>query len=70
MQINLFKETKAINAVIALSVSLLSLQFSFVSVFFAEIFPKVGVGMIIILLLLVFTGMFMNTNDRWMMYLV
>jgi len=70
MQINLFKGTKGINAVVSVSVALLSLQFSFVSVFFSEIFPKVGVGMIIILLLLIFTGMFMNTNDRWMMYLI
>lgn len=70
MQVNLFKGTKGINAVIAVSVGLLSLQFSFVSVFFSEIFPKVGVGLIIILLMLIMTGMFIDTKSRWMMYAV
>ena len=38
-QIQLFRENKAINAIIALVVGLISLQFPMVPQFFSEIFP-------------------------------
>ncbi len=59
---------RIINAIIALSVSLLALQFNFVPRFFAEVFPRAGVGLAILLLFLIFTSMFADPNSRWMMY--
>jgi len=49
----IFKNNKAINGIIALVVGLLSLQFDFVPIFFSEIFPRMGVGLAIILALLI-----------------
>jgi hypothetical protein len=69
-KINLFTNQKGINIVLALSTALLSLQFNLVSVFFAEIFPRMGVGLAIILVLIILGAMFVPTNSKafsWMM---
>jgi len=55
---------KAINAIIALSVALMSLQFNFVSLFFAELFPRVGIALSIILVILVVGGLFLPSNSK------
>lgn len=60
---NIFKE-RAINAIIAFVVALMALQFNFVSVFFAEIFPRMGVGLIIILTAMILLGIF-APNKTW-----
>lgn len=65
-KIKLFKENKAVNAIIALVVGLMALQFEFVSKFFAEIFPRLGVGLAIILIILILVGMFMEPNKGTM----
>ncbi len=70
-RIKIFEENKAVNAIIALAVGLMALQFGFVSVFFSELFPRVGIGITIILIVLVFLGLFMDPNSggtRWMMF--
>ena len=59
-KVNLFKNNKAINAIIALAVGLMSLQFGFVSTFFAEIFPRLGVGLVIVLVILIIVGLFID----------
>ena len=69
-KINLFGENKSINAILALTVGLLSLQFSAVPFFFSEIFPRVGIGLSIILIILIFTSMFSNPEDKWQMYII
>lgn len=69
-KINLFGENRAINAILALTVGLLSLQFSVVPFFFSEIFPRVGIGLSIILIILIFTSMFSNPEDKWQMYIL
>jgi|GEM_PF-265083 len=60
---------RGINVVIAVAVSLLSLQFDLVSIFFAEIFPKVGVGLAIILALFIIVGIFWPSHGgfNWVM---
>lgn len=63
---NLFKD-KPINAVIAIAVGLMSLQFDFVPRFFAEIFPRVGVGLAIILAAIIFMGIF-APKQSWMTF--
>jgi hypothetical protein len=66
-QMRLFKDNRAVNSIIALAVSFMSLQFDFVPRFFAEIFPRVGVGLAIILVILIFIGMFMDPDKPGLM---
>jgi len=62
-------KTRGINIVISVAVSLMALQFNLVNVFFSEIFPKVGVGVAIILALLILMGLFWPNNNafNWVM---
>jgi hypothetical protein len=64
-QIRLFENNRAINAIIALVVGLLALQFDFVPVFFSEIFPRLGVGLAVLLILLILVGMFVDPKLGW-----
>ncbi len=67
-QLNLFKEkNKVVNAIISLVVALMALQFEFVSVFFAEIFPRLGIGLVILLVVMVLIGLF-APNRTWVTY--
>lgn len=49
---------KTIDAIVAASIGLLSLQFDFVSTFFADIFPRFGVGLAVFLVLMILIGFF------------
>ncbi len=72
MKINLFsikkgdksEPNKGINAMIALAVALMSLQFDFVPFFFAEIFPRLGVGIAILLVVIVVAGLFIKPTKE------
>src|SRR3989344_5849172 len=55
---NLFKDNKAVNGIIALAVALMSLQFGLVPAFFAELWPRFGVGIAIYLVFLILVGFF------------
>ena len=67
-QLNLFKEkNKVVNAIISLVVALMALQFEFVSVFFAEIFPRLGIGLVVLLVFMVLLGLF-APNRTWVTY--
>lgn len=65
-----FKENKAIDAIIALAVGLMALQFDLVPVFFSQVFPRLGVALAIILILLILVGFFIDTTGKrqWIMY--
>jgi hypothetical protein len=67
-RMDLFKGNKGVNGIIALVVGLMSLQFSFVPQFFSEIFPRLGVGLAIILIVLILTGFFLDPESKGMMY--
>jgi len=67
-QMKLFKDNKSINGIIAFAVSLMALQFDFVPVFFSEIFPRLGVGLAVILALLILGGLFLDPDDKGLMY--
>jgi len=73
MKLNIFASkdnpNKGVNVLIALAVAFMSLQFNMVSVFFAEIFPRFGVALSIILVILILGGLFMPTNkeSNWFM---
>lgn len=66
-QAKIFKENKSVNVIISVSVALISLQFGFVSQFLAEIFPRLGVGLIIILVLIIIMGFFLPA-EGWITY--
>ena len=57
-------ENRGIISIIAISVSLLSLQFDFVSEFFAIIFPRFGVGLSLFLVILIFLGFFYPEDEH------
>jgi hypothetical protein len=60
---------KGVNVIISLAVAFMSLQFNMVSMFFSEIFPRFGVALSIILVILILGGLFMPTNkeNNWFM---
>jgi len=62
--IKLFSMNKGVNAVIALAVALMSLQFDFVSLFFAELFPRFGIALGIILVLIIVGGFFFDSENK------
>jgi len=68
MKIKVFGDNRSLNAVIALVVGLLALQFDLVPVFFSEIFPRVGVALSILLTLLVLVGLFLDPNSKYVSY--
>jgi hypothetical protein len=67
-RMKVFGENKAVNVIIALSVSLMSLQFDFVPRFFSEVFPRVGVGLAIILVILILAGLFIDPGESGIMW--
>lgn len=67
-RMNIFKENKAINAIIALAVGLMALQFGFVSNFFSEIFPRLGVALSLLLAAMILLGLFMDPEQNWQGY--
>ena len=71
VKINIFgskdKPNRTVDAIIALAVSLMSLQFDFVPRFFAEVFPRLGVGLAILLIAIILLGLF-TTQKTWMTY--
>ena len=66
--LKLFKDNRAITAIIALSVGFLALSFDFVPIFFQELFPRLGVGLGIILGLLIITGLFLPQDSPAVTY--
>ncbi len=69
-QTKIFKDAKGINAIIALAVALMGLQFNVVSDFFSEVFPRVGVGLAILFIVLIFVGMFFSPKNNAMMWTI
>ncbi|MBS3073020.1 hypothetical protein J4477_04260 [Candidatus Pacearchaeota archaeon] len=55
-------DNRNINAVIALAVGLLAIQFDQVPVFFSVIFPKLGIALSILLAALILVGLFVDLN--------
>lgn len=68
MKIKVLGDKRGLNAVIALVVGLLALQYDLVPIFFSEIFPRVGIAISIILVLLVLVGLFLDPESKVMNY--
>jgi len=62
--IPIFKDNKGINAVISLVTALMALQFGIVSIFFAEIFPRLGVALSIVLVLIILLGLLVQDKEK------
>lgn len=72
-KVNLFNDNKVVNAIIALVVGLIAIQFSAVSDFFAIIFPNLGIALSIILVILIIAGLFLGDvigKEKWPNYLL
>lgn len=64
------KENKGLNAVIALALAAMSLQLDFIPLIFREMFPRLGVGLAVLLCLLILVGLFIkgsgtNSEKTW-----
>ncbi len=57
-------DNRNINAVIALAVGLLAIQFDQVPIFFSVIFPKLGIALSILLAALILVGLFVDLNKN------
>jgi len=66
----LFRENRGVDAIIALTVSLMALQFDFVPVFFSQVFPRMGVALAAILVILIVAGFFVDPSKGWIMYIL
>lgn len=62
-RIEIFSERRGISAIIAIVVGILAIRLPFVSDFFNSIFPKLGVGLAVILVALILIGIFMPKGD-------
>ena len=60
-------ENRWIIAIISVAIGLLSLQFDFVSEFYAVVFPRFGIGLSLFLVILIFLGFFFSPKDgeKW-----
>ena len=63
-KIHILGDNKAINGVIAISVGLMALQFGYVTQFFSKIFPQLGIGLSVLLVILIVLGLF-NKEGKW-----
>ncbi|MFA5484688.1 MAG: hypothetical protein WC260_00320 [Candidatus Pacearchaeota archaeon] len=64
----LLGDNNAIKVIISIAIGLLALQFNTVSYFFANIFPKFGVGLAIFLVIIIFLSFFYykdNDTKDW-----
>ena len=61
---NIFNDNKPVNAIIAIAIGLMASQFSMVNEFFSEFFPRFGIGLVILLIFLIFVGMFIDTTEE------
>lgn len=66
----IFKENKAINAIIAAVVALMSLQVPMVSEFFSQLFPRFGIALVIILVLMIVVGFFTDPDNVVINYIL
>jgi len=62
--IPIFKGNKGINATISLVTALMALQFDFVPLFFSEIFPRLGVGLAILLAVFILVGLLIQDDEK------
>ena len=66
---NIIGNKKGVLVIVSLVVGLLAIRLGFVQAFFAQIFPRLGVGIAVILALLIMTGLFITSKEvKYWMY--
>ncbi len=69
-RVKIFKENKAINAIIAAVVGLMALQVPMVTAFFSQLFPRFGIALGIILVLMIIAGFFTDPDNATINYIL
>ena len=62
--VKMFKENKGVTAILALSIGLLALWQGIVPQFFAEIFPRMGVALSVLVVALILVGIFVPMAEH------
>ena len=62
---NVIGDHKGINLVVSLSIGLLAITSYTFRTFFRDLFPMAGIGIAILLVGLILTGLFYNERDNW-----
>lgn len=57
-------ESKKVNAILSIAIALISIQFSFLTDFFAELFPRFGIAIAIILVAMLTMGLFFQEKHK------
>jgi hypothetical protein len=61
---NIFSGNRGVNLIVALSIGALSLRSTMVSEFFSVIFPRMGVGLAILFVIVILSALFIPAEDR------
>jgi hypothetical protein len=73
-KINIFgskdNPNKGVNAIISLAIAFMALQFNMVSSFFADLFPRFGIALAVILVILIAIGLFTDLGDKYMKWIL
>lgn len=63
-------DSKKVNAILSVAIALISVQFSFLTDFFAALFPRFGIGIAVILVAMVMMGLFYEEKHKGTMLYV
>lgn len=58
------EDSKKVNAIVSVAIALISIQFSFLTDFFAELFPRFGVGIAVLLVAIIMIGLFADLQGK------
>lgn len=62
--LKIFGDNRGVHIIISFVIALLSLNSGFIQAITAELFPRLGVGLVVILTVLILTGMFIADDER------
>jgi len=60
---NILGKNKGVHVIVALAIGLLALRLGYVQNFFKEVFPRLGVGLAVIIALAILVGLFVNKEE-------